>query len=127
MVEPEFESSSFGESGLLTIMLGWLQPVYVGFLRKFVLSRGGLLLLLFFFWPGMPTGGGRWEVEPSSYALKVGSVRNKSHTIRMLKPGTVIPLWTAVPLWTASSGLLLTRETIPIWLNHCGWASVVEG
>lgn len=103
-------------------MLGWVQPVYVGFLKKFVLSRGGLLLLLL-----ARNADGRWEVESSSYTLKAGSVRNKSHTIWMAKPGTVIPSWAAVPLRTASSGLLLIRETIPIWLNHCGGASVVEG
>ena len=85
-------------------MLGLLQPVYVGFLKKFVLSRGGLLLLLLL---QARNANGRWKVEPSSYVLKVGSVRNKSHTIWMMKPGTVITSWTAVPLWTASSGLLL--------------------
>lgn len=53
------------ENQALTIMLGWVQPVYVGFLKKFEVSRGGLLLLLL-----ARNADGRWEVELLSYTLK---------------------------------------------------------
>lgn len=69
---------------------------------------------------------GRCEVQPSSYGLEVTSARSESHTIWMMKPGTVITPWAAGPLHTASPGLFVMGENNSISLSHCGWVFVAE-